>query len=117
MTSMTSNRRKLYEKLKDVQMKLDELTNHFYKIPCLTIDGLQGIPFESEDNWQSHVTSILTTNHIHKSWILNMLNPSENVYPNTVTLQFINNIVCEHTYNILSNYVIANEYDTIITKE
>jgi hypothetical protein len=114
---MSSNIRQLSEKLKDLKVKLQELTEQYNSIPCLTIDGLQEIPFESDHNWQTQVENLLTANSIYKCWLLNILNPSKSAHPNTVTLMFINNIVCEKANQILSAYVISHEYDTIISKE
>jgi len=115
---MSSNERRLKTALKDLQMKLEQLSQQINNIHCLTIDGLQGIPFESDIDWKTQVTSILTTNHIYQSWLLNILNPTiENIHPNTITLQFINQIVRDKAYTILSNFVITNEYDTIISKD
>ncbi len=108
---------KISAKLKEIQNNLNDLTEQFNSIPCLTIDGLQAIPFDTEDNWKINVFKILNSTHIYKSWILNIVNPSDHTHPNTVTLQFINTIVRDHSYHILSNYVISNEYDTLIVKD
>jgi hypothetical protein len=104
-------------KLKELQIKLKDLTDQVNTIPCLLIDGLPAMSIDTDSHWKTNVLTIFNINHIYKSWIVDMVNPSEHTHPNTVIIKFINNIVRNHAYRILSQYVIDNEYDTIISKD
>ncbi len=115
--TMTSSERKLNAKLKVMQTELNDLTDQINSIPCLIIDGLQSIPLNADSNWKTHVWSILNSNSIYKSWVLDILNPTNRVHPNTIQIQFINNHIRNHAYKHLSQYVITNEFDAVISKE
>jgi hypothetical protein len=114
---MVPRERRLNEKLKEIQHKLETIHDQINFIPCLIIDGLEAIPIDPDNHWKSHVLTILNVNHIYKSWVLNILNEHEHIRPSTVIIQFVNNIVRNQAYRILCQYVIDNEFDALITKD
>lgn len=113
---MSSNERKLTTKLNELQIKLKELTNQMNSIPCLTIDGFQAL-CDLDRDWQTNIYTLLNVTHIYKSWILDLINSSGHIHPNTIQIQFINNIVRNQAYKIISQYIIENEIDCLICKE
>ena len=113
---MILNERKIIAKLTELQIKLKDLINQINSIPCLTIDGFQSMS-DSERDWQTNILTIFNLNHLSKSWILNLINPSGHSQPDTIQIQFINNIVRNQSYKILSQYIIDNEIDSLICKE
>jgi hypothetical protein len=114
---MSFNERQLKTLVKTLQTQLNELYQQMTDIPCLFIDGLHAMSDEPDTHWKTQVSSLLTLNHIYPSWVLNMLNPSNSSHPNTVTIQFINTIVRDRAYTVLSKYVMENEHDAIISKD
>jgi hypothetical protein len=108
--------RRISSKLNDLQIRLEDLTNQINSIPCLTIDGFQAFS-DSDRDWQTNIQTLFNLNNIHKSWVLELLNPANHTHPHTIQIQFINNIVRNQTYKILSQYVIDNEIDCLIIKE
>jgi hypothetical protein len=113
---MSLSERRILSKLNELQIKIKDLTNQLLSIPCLSLDGFQAIS-DVERDWQTNVYTFCTMNHIYKSWILNLVNPSGHTHPHTIQIQFINNIVRNQAYNALSSYIISNEYDCLICKE
>lgn len=113
---MTFNERKITSKLTDLQVKLKEMNSLMNSIPCLSIDGFQAMT-DPERDWKTNILTLFNATGIYKSWILTLSNPSEHSHPNTVQIQFINNIVRNQVYKILSQYIIEHEYDVLISKE
>jgi hypothetical protein len=113
---MASNERRIISKLNEMKIKLKDLTGQLNSIPCLTIDGFQTL-CDSDRDWQTNILTLFNLNSIHKSWVLDFINPSGNSQPHTLQIQFINNIVRNQTYKILSQYLIDNEIDCFIFKE
>lgn len=113
---MTSHDRKISLKLNELVLKYKDLANQLNSIPCLTIEGFQAMSDPDRD-WQTNMMTIFNLNHIYKSWILDLINPSGHTHPNTIQIQFINNIVRNQTYKILSQYIIDNEIDCLLCKE
>jgi tRNA(Ile)-lysidine synthase TilS/MesJ len=110
------NERKISMQLNKMHLQIKDLTNQIHAIPCLTIDGFQTIS-DPERDWQSNIITLFNLNHIFKSWIYDLVNPSGHTHPDTVHIQFINNIVRNKAYKILSQYIIDQEYDCLISKE
>jgi hypothetical protein len=108
--------RRLLVKINDIQLKIKELTLARTSIPCLTIDGFQALA-DGERDWQSNLNGLFNLNGIHKSWVLDIINSSNTSHPTTVQIQFINNIVRNKSFTLLSQYIIENEIDCLISKE
>jgi hypothetical protein len=115
----TYTEKKIAHQLKNLKKHNDELESLIKNPPFIVIYGIMDIPSEFSDDWKTQVTHILTINNINPNWILNKINPHTNTeYPYFVTIQFISHCVKETVFTILSNYIVANNFDGIyITKD
>jgi len=113
---MNSFERKIMSKINELQIKIKNANKLLDAVPCLIIDGAQALG-DSERDWQTNINTIFLLNGLHKSWILNLKNPTAQPQPSTIQIEFINNIVRNQAYTILSEYIIDNEIDCLISKD
>jgi len=115
----TYTRKKIAHLINSLVKQIDELESLIKKPPFIVIYGIMDIPSEFSDDWKNQINHILTINNINPNWILNKINPHTNTkYPYYVTIQFISHCVKETVFNILSEYITANNIDGVyITKD
>lgn len=113
----TYNDQKLTRKLKYIHQQIKELEKFITKPPCIVIYGIQEVLPDATTVWEDRIKELFMLNNINTNWILDIINPNNSKYPDSITIQLISHCVKERVYLKLSNYISENKIDAIIEKD
>lgn len=110
----TYTEKKIANQISALMKRIDELESYIKTPPFLVIGGVMDIPSEFSNDWKSHVNQILSENNIHPGWVLNTTQPSvDSKCPCFVTVEFISHCVKDTVFDILSQYIAENDFDSV----
>ena len=113
----TYTEQKLHRKIKELRQQIADLELFLTNPPFLTVYGIQELLPHSTTDRKNSIKQFLNTIAINPNWILDIVNPSQLPDPDSIQIQFISHCVKERVYTIISDYILTQNINAIISKD
>ncbi len=109
--------RKLSKRIHKLHQQLTELEQYISNPPMIIIYNIQEMINKSSDNWEELVKNYLVSININTNWILNIINTTKSKNPESITIHLISHCVKDNVYTTISNHLLENNINALVTKE